>query len=69
MVVETEIVLDRGLEFEGAAMDATADLLLRQLGEPPFDEIDPGSALGVKWTWRRGRLANRRLMSVVLCVP
>lgn len=43
VVMRVEERLNRTLEFGDAAMRAASQLLRRQFGEPPFDEIEPGA--------------------------
>jgi hypothetical protein len=48
VVVDPYVATDGRLEVPGAAMDAAAQLLVREQGEPAFDEVDPGGPFGVK---------------------
>src|SRR2546425_4787535 len=41
LVRDLDVAANGGFQLTRAAMDAPADLLLRQRGEPPLDEIDP----------------------------
>ena len=68
-VVDVDEFSDRFLELKDATVAAATDLFLRQLGEPALDEIEPGAVGRVKWTWKRGRLANQLRMTAVLWVP
>ena len=43
-VRDVYVSADRELELARAAGDASTQLLLRQGGEPSFDEVDPGRA-------------------------
>lgn len=43
-VVGAHVLLDRMLELSSGAMGAAADLLVGEVGEPPFDHVDPGRA-------------------------
>ena len=41
-VSDVDVLTDGMLEFEGAAVDATAQLPVCQFGEEAFDLVDPG---------------------------
>ena len=42
MVSDLKVVVDRRLQFPGAAMDTTTKLLLGEGSEPPLYEVKPG---------------------------
>ena len=46
MVVHLDVVFDRQNQFGQAVEDAAPDLLVGQLGEPVFDQVEPGGASG-----------------------
>ena len=69
----TVVVLDEAtdslFQFFGGAMGAAAKLLFSQCCEPAFHQLSHEAEVGVKWRWKRGRLASQLRINWVLWVP
>src|SRR4029453_13400893 len=46
LIADRQVLTNRRLERPRAAMRAAFDLLLRQRGQPPLDQVEPGRAGG-----------------------
>jgi len=60
---------NRGLQLGDTAVDAASQLLVRELGEPALDEVQPRAVGRREVDVKRGRFANQLRIKGVLCVP
>jgi hypothetical protein len=68
VVVDLHVTIDGGFEVARASVDAAAQLLVREQGKPPLNEIDPGRTRRREVQVYRGRFARQRWITAVLCV-